>query len=214
MPPPLTLEEEASLIANLSNGSSEARDRLIERNLRLVAYTARKFENTGIDLDDLVSIGTIGLIKAINSFDPGKKVKLATYASRCIENEILMYLRRTKKEIFNQYLEDPINIDYDGNELLLIDVLDDSNSRNIRADCNSSVEHAIIENFELEILLPLWLNNLNNNNKYYKNIIELRYFDRLTQKQVAEKLGISQSYIARLEKRAIQVLQKYAKKCS
>ncbi len=172
---------------------------MIERNLRLVVYIARKFENTGINIEDLISIGTIGLIKAVNTFNPEKKIKLATYASRCIENEILMYLRRNNKIRSEVSFDEPLNIDWDGNELLLSDVLgtdDDIITRDIEANVDKK-------------LLKKALEQLNDREK---QIMELRFGlvggEEKTQKDVADMLGISQSYISRLEKRIIKRLQK------
>lgn len=199
LPPPLSLEEEYSLISRLENGDGSVRAVLIERNLRLVVYIAKKFENTGIGIEDLVSIGTIGLIKAVNTFDPAKKIKLATYASRCIENEILMYLRRNNKIRTEISFDEPLNIDWDGNELLLSDVLGTEND-------------LICKYIEEEVdrkLLYLALQKLNGRER---RIMELRFglnnLNERTQKEVADILGISQSYISRLEKRIIKRLRK------
>jgi RNA polymerase sporulation-specific sigma factor len=176
---------------------------LIERNLRLVVYIARKFENTGIGIEDLVSIGTIGLIKAVNTFDPAKKIKLATYASRCIENEILMYLRRNNKTRAEVSFDEPLNIDWDGNELLLSDVLGTENDSTYK-----HVEEEIDKN-----LLDTAMSHLSGREK---TIIELRFGlkngNEKTQKEVADFLGISQSYISRLEKRIIRKLKKVIRK--
>ena len=194
LPPPLTGEEESYLINKLEAGEGAVRTVLIERNLRLVVYIARKFENTGVDIEDLISIGTIGLIKAVNSFDPGKKIKLATYASRCIENEILMYLRRNNKTRLEVSFDEPLNTDWDGNELLFSDVLGTENDLTYK-----SLEEEIDKK-----LLFLALQKLN---KRERKIMELRYGlnnnTEKTQKEVADLLGISQSYISRLEKRII-----------
>lgn len=194
LPPPLTGEEESYLINKLEAGEGAVRTVLIERNLRLVVYIARKFENTGVDIEDLISIGTIGLIKAVNSFDPGKKIKLATYASRCIENEILMYLRRNNKTRLEVSFDEPLSIDWDGNELLFSDVLGTENDLTYK-----SLEEEIDKK-----LLFLALQKLN---KRERKIMELRYGlnnnTEKTQKEVADLLGISQSYISRLEKRII-----------
>lgn len=199
LPPPLTREEEEFLLARLSTGEAAVRAMLIERNLRLVVYIARKFENTGIHVEDLVSIGTIGLIKAVNTFDPEKKIKLATYASRCIENEILMYLRRNSKTRIEVSFDEPLNIDWDGNELLLSDVLGTEND-------------TIYKNIEEQVdrkLLHKALDKLGNRERL---IMELRFGltdgEERTQKDVADMLGISQSYISRLEKRIIKRLRK------
>jgi RNA polymerase sporulation-specific sigma factor len=199
LPPPLTREEEEYLLTHLMTGDVNVRTKLIERNLRLVVYIARKFENTGIHIEDLVSIGTIGLIKAVNTFDPHKKIKLATYASRCIENEILMYLRRNSKIRTEVSFDEPLNIDWDGNELLLSDVLGTEND-------------TIYKNIEEQVekrLLHKALDKLSNREKL---IMELRFGlqdgEEKTQKDVADHLGISQSYISRLEKRIIKRLRK------
>jgi len=199
LPPPLSKDEEQELLVKLPKGDQTARAILIERNLRLVVYIARKFENTGINIEDLISIGTIGLIKAVNTFNPEKKIKLATYASRCIENEILMYLRRNNKIRSEVSFDEPLNIDWDGNELLLSDVLgtdDDIITRDIEANVDKQ-------------LLKKALEQLNDREK---QIMELRFGlvggEEKTQKDVADMLGISQSYISRLEKRIIKRLQK------
>ncbi|ANX12201.1 sporulation sigma factor SigE [Fictibacillus arsenicus] len=199
LPPPLSKEEEAVLLEKLPSGDQAAKSLLIERNLRLVVYIARKFENTGINIEDLISIGTIGLIKAVNTFNPEKKIKLATYASRCIENEILMYLRRNNKTRSEVSFDEPLNVDWDGNELLLSDVLgteDDLITRRIEAN----VDRKLL----LKALFTL--------NDREKQIMELRFGlsggEEKTQKDVADMLGISQSYISRLEKRIIKRLQK------
>lgn len=199
LPPPLTIEEESFLMHRLESGDSAVRSVLIERNLRLVVYIARKFENTGVGIEDLVSIGTIGLIKAVNTFDPAKKIKLATYASRCIENEILMYLRRNNKVRTEVSFDEPLNIDWDGNELLLSDVLGTEND----------VIYKYIEEEVDRKLLYLALQKLNGRER---TIMELRFGlnsgREKTQKEVADMLGISQSYISRLEKRIIKRLKK------
>jgi len=199
LPPPLSTDEESYLIGKLESGDGAVRTVLIERNLRLVVYIARKFENTGIGIEDLVSIGTIGLIKAVNTFDPVKKIKLATYASRCIENEILMYLRRNNKTRTEVSFDEPLNIDWDGNELLLSDVLGTEND----------VIHKCIEEEVDRKLLHLALQKLNVRER---GIMELRFGlqsgKEKTQKEVADMMGISQSYISRLEKRIIKRLKK------
>lgn len=199
LPPPLNSDEEGVLLARLEMGDPSIRDILIERNLRLVVYIARKFENTGIGIEDLVSIGTIGLIKAVNTFDPQKKIKLATYASRCIENEILMYLRRNNKTRSEVSFDEPLNIDWDGNELLLSDVLGTE---------NDIISKPIEEQVDRQ-LLHLAMGRLTSREKV---IMELRFgLDNgveKTQKEVADRLGISQSYISRLEKRIIRRLRK------
>ncbi|QHA01181.1 RNA polymerase sporulation sigma factor SigE [Dehalobacter restrictus] len=199
LPPPLRLEEEEYLITRLEHGDLSVKDMLIERNLRLVVYISRKFENTGIGIEDLVSIGTIGLIKAVNTFDPAKKIKLATYASRCIENEILMYLRRNNKIRTEVSFDEPLNIDWDGNELLLSDVLGTE---------NDIISRPIEEEVDRQ-LLDLAMDSLSEREKL---IMELRFgmggCEEKTQKEVADRLGISQSYISRLEKRIIRRLRK------
>ncbi len=199
LPPPLTREEEIVLLQELSYGNNSVRKDLIERNLRLVVYIAKKFENTGMNVEDLVSVGTIGLIKAVNTFDPNKNIKLATYASRCIENEILMFLRRNNKVKAEISFYEPLNTDWDGNELLLSDILGTS---------NDSVYDIIEEEIDRD-LLNLALKKLNFREK---EIVKLRFGlngeGELTQKEVADQLGISQSYISRLEKRIIKRLKK------
>lgn len=199
LPPPLSNEEEKDLVDELRNGNEEVRSVLIERNLRLVVYIARKFENTGISVEDLISIGTIGLIKAVNTFDPAKKIKLATYASRCIENEILMYLRRNSKIRAEISFDEPLNVDWDGNELLLSDILGTD---------NDLIYHCIEDEVERDLLKNA-MSRLNNREK---QIMELRFGlkggGEKTQKEVADILGISQSYISRLEKRIIKRLRR------
>lgn len=199
LPPPLTREEEEFLLAKLPSGDSAIRAVLIERNLRLVVYIARKFENTGINIEDLVSIGAIGLIKAVNTFDPEKKIKLATYASRCIENEILMYLRRNSKIRTEVSFDEPLNIDWDGNELLLSDVL-------------GTESDTIYRNIEEQVDRKLLHKALDKLTERERVIMELRFGlhdgEEKTQKDVADMLGISQSYISRLEKRIIKRLRK------
>ncbi|MDI3327458.1 MAG: RNA polymerase sporulation sigma factor SigE [Alicyclobacillaceae bacterium] len=199
LPPPLTREEEEDLLARLSAGDVSVRATLIERNLRLVVYIARKFENTGIYIEDLVSIGTIGLIKAVNTFDPAKKIKLATYASRCIENEILMFLRRNNKVRAEVSFDEPLNVDWDGNELLLSDVL-------------GTETDTIYRNIEEQIDRHLLYDALGKLSERERKIMELRFGlvdgREMTQKDVADLLGISQSYISRLEKRIIKRLRK------
>ena len=200
LPPPLTRDEEDDLINKLLIGNDDdIRTVLIERNLRLVVYIAKKFENTGIMVEDLISVGTIGLIKAVNTFNPDKKIKLATYASRCIENEILMYLRITNKVKGEISFYEPLNTDWDGNELLLSDIL-------------GSDENNVFEFIEEEVdktLLVIAMDSLNNREH---EIISLRFglngCLEKTQKEVADLLGISQSYISRLEKRIIKKLKK------
>lgn len=199
LPPPLSKEEEYQLLIKLPNGDKAAKAMLIERNLRLVVYIARKFENTKINIEDLISIGTIGLIKAINTFDIEKKIKLATYASRCIENEILMHLRKTNKLRSEVSFDEPLNIDWDGNELLLSDILG-TDEDIIERDIEASVDKK---------LLRKALDQLTGREK---QIMELRFglvgSEKMTQKDVADLLGISQSYISRLEKKIIKRLQK------
>ena len=198
LPPPLSREEEAKIMEQLRAGDEEVKQTLIERNLRLVVYIARKFENTGVCVEDLISIGTIGLIKAVNTFDAEKRIKLATYASRCIENVILMYLRRSCKLKLEVSLDEPLNVDWDGNELLLSDIL-------------GTDADAIYRGIEDEVdkeLLSLAMKKLTPREK---KIMELRfglYGNReYTQKQVADMMGISQSYISRLEKHIIKLLK-------
>ncbi len=199
LPPPLTNDEETYLIDKLRNDESTVRTILIERNLRLVVYIARKFENTGVGVEDLISIGTIGLIKAVNTFNPEKNIKLATYASRCIENEILMYLRRNNKVRMEVSFDEPLNIDWDGNELLLSDILGTD---------NDTIYRFLEEEVDKD-LLRLALGKLS---KRERRIMELRFGlttgQEKTQKEVADILGISQSYISRLEKRIIVRLKK------
>ncbi|GAB6169974.1 RNA polymerase sporulation sigma factor SigE [Clostridium carnis] len=199
LPPPLKKEEEEELVEKLVKGDETIRDILIERNLRLVVYIARKFENTGVCVEDLISVGTIGLIKAVNTFNPEKKIKLATYASRCIENEILMYLRRNSKVKAEISFYEPLNIDWDGNELLLSDILGTE---------NDTVYNLIEDEVDRELLF-LALKHLNDREK---EIVKLRFglngTREKTQKEVADMLGISQSYISRLEKKIINRLKK------
>jgi RNA polymerase sporulation-specific sigma factor len=200
LPPPLSNDEETFLLGRLQRGDKTVKSVFIERNLRLVVYIARKFENTGVGIEDLVSIGTIGLIKAVNTFDPVKRIKLATYASRCIENEILMYLRRNSKTRAEVSFDEPLNIDWDGNELLLSDVLGTEND-------------IIYKSVEEEVDKDLLYNAINKLSGREQKIMELRFglagdgLER-TQKEVADLLGISQSYISRLEKRIIKRLRK------
>ncbi len=199
LPPPLPREEEAVLLQRLDEGDLSARQTLIERNLRLVVYIARRFENTGINIEDLISIGTIGLIKAINTYKCDKNIKLATYASRCIENEILMYLRKSVGQKGEVSLDEPLNTDWDGNELLLSDILgtdSDEVSRPIEEDVDRSLLNEAISRLD----------------QRDREIIVLRFglFGQReqTQKEVADRLGISQSYISRLEKRIILRLKR------
>jgi RNA polymerase sporulation-specific sigma factor len=199
LPPPLTKAEEAALIQALAEGDFSVQSVLIERNLRLVVYIARKFENTGVCVEDLISIGTIGLIKAVNTFDVHKNIKLATYASRCIENEILMYLRRNCRQKSEVSFDEPLNTDWDGNELLLSDIMGTEND-------------LVFRHIEDEVEKDLLSRALMKLNDREKTIMELRFGlkggNEKTQKQVADLLGISQSYISRLEKRIIKRLQK------
>ncbi len=203
LPPPLNQQEELELLQKLETDES-IKQTLIERNLRLVVYISRKFENTGIDIEDLISIGTIGLIKAVNTFKLNKNIKLATYASRCIENEILMYLRKNSKKKVEVSLDEPLNIDLDGNELLLSDIL----------GTESDEIYKIIEEEIDRDLLVMALDSLSEREK---QIMELRFSlnnssREKTQKEVASMLGISQSYISRLEKKIICRLKKEIKK--
>ena len=199
LPAPLEAEEEAMAIKKLANGDEEAKKLLVEHNLRLVVYIAKKFENTGIGIEDLISIGTIGLMKSINTFNTEKNIKLATYASRCIENEILMYLRRSNKIKTEISIDEPLNQDGDGNELLLSDILgtdEDVTSRGIEDEVDKT-------------LLKYSISKLSSREK---NIMELRFGFKTgyekTQKEVADMLGISQSYISRLEKKIINKMKK------
>lgn len=199
LPPPLSKEEEDELVCKLVTDGEKVRSKLIERNLRLVVYIARKFENTGVYVEDLISVGTIGLIKAVNTFDPVKKIKLATYASRCIENEILMYLRRNNKVKAEISFYEPLNIDWDGNELLLSDILGTDND-------------VVYNQIEDEVDKQLLISAMEKLYGREKEIVELRFglngHGEKTQKEVADMLGISQSYISRLEKRIIKRLKK------
>lgn len=203
LPPPLQEPEEMRLISSLGQGDTTVKSKLIEHNLRLVVYIAKKFENTGVNIEDLVSIGTIGLIKAVNTFEPKKNIKLATYASRCIENEILMYLRRNLKNRGEVSLDEPLNVDWDGNELLLSDVLGTDGDMIYK-----SIEHEVEKSLLWQAMHKL--------SSREKTIIQLRFGlgDGLekTQKEVADILGISQSYISRLEKRILKRLQREIRK--
>lgn len=205
LPSPLSKEEEAELIYSLSQGDMSVKPTLIERNLRLVVYIARKFENTGIYVEDLISIGTIGLIKAINTFKPDKNIKLATYASRCIENEILMYLRKNSNMRSEVSIDEPLNVDWDGNELLLSDILGTEND-------------VICKNIESEVDKALLADALTKLTAREQQIMRMRFGlgkeKEKTQKEVADILGISQSYISRLEKRIIGRLKKEIVKMS
>lgn len=199
LPPPLKKKEEEACLKKISEGDDSAREQLITHNLRLVVYIAKKFENTGVGIEDLVSIGTIGLIKAVNTFCPEKNIKLATYASRCVENEILMYLRKTSNKKTEISIDEPLNVDHDGNELLLSDVLaGDANSvnENLEYEDEKRLLHAVVDSL----------------NEREKLIINMRFGidgqEEHTQKEVADILGISQSYISRLEKRIISRIKK------
>ncbi|MDD7176666.1 MAG: RNA polymerase sporulation sigma factor SigE [Lachnospiraceae bacterium] len=201
LPPPLEAEREQECILLMGDNCAEARKELIEHNLRLVVYIAKKFDNTGVGVEDLISIGTIGLIKAINTFNPDKKIKLATYASRCIENEILMYLRRNSKTRMEVSIDEPLNVDWDGNELLLSDIL-------------GTDEDVISKDIESEVERKLLVNAIDHLSERERQIVELRFGlhtpdgKELTQKEVADALGISQSYISRLEKKIMKRLKK------
>lgn len=203
LPPPLNRDEEIALIRKVHAGDMQARSTMIERNLRLVVYIARKFENTGISIEDLISIGTIGLIKAVNSFNPDKNIKLATYASRCIENEILMVLRKTNRLKLEVSFDEPLNSDMDGNELLLSDILGTEPDL-VSRDLDSSIEKEMLHNAICSL------------NSREKDIVNLRYGlgkeKEHTQKEVADMMGISQSYISRLEKRIIEKLKNELRK--
>lgn len=203
LPPPLTKDEEEKVYYLISNGDPKGRELLIVHNLRLVVYIAKKFENTGIGLEDLISIGTIGLIKAVKTFCPEKNIKLATYASRCIENEILMYLRKSSNHRNDISIDEPLNIDWDGNELLLSDILGTE---------NDTVNRGI----ECEVEKSLLLNAIEDLQPRERDIMEMRFglngHKEMTQKQVADMVGISQSYISRLEKRIIKHLKKELEK--
>ncbi len=203
LPPPLSSDEESYLLERLGDGDAAVKTVLIERNLRLVVYIARKFENTGVFIEDLVSIGAIGLIKAVNTFDPSKKIKLATYASRCIENEILMFLRRNNRQRYEISLDEPLNVDWDGNELLLSDVIPHDGAE-VHRELEAQVDREMLNNALSR--LP----------ERERTIMELRFGlrggEEHTQKEVADHLGISQSYISRLEKRIIKRLRREFKK--
>ncbi len=199
LPAPLPREEEAILIARLEEGDERAKARLIEHNLRLVVYLARRFENTGVGLEDLISIGTIGLIKAVSTYKPAKNIKLATYASRCIENEILMHLRKTANQKTEVSFDEPLNTDWDGNELLLSDILGTEND-------------VVMKPIEEDVDRQLLSDALKTLEPREREIITLRFGlggrPERTQKEVADRLGISQSYISRLEKRIISRLKR------
>ncbi len=199
LPHPLDPETESELLKRIADGDNEAKDVLVEHNLRLVVFLAKKFESTGLDMEDLVSVGTIGLIKAINSFKAEKQIKLATYASRCIENEILMYLRKLSKRKQEVSLDEPLNVDGEGNELLLADILG-TDTDAVYTHMESQVERQLLEE------------GLSRLSKREQQIIQMRFGldgnDERTQKEVADMLGISQSYISRLEKKIIGRLKK------
>lgn len=202
LPPPLDAQGEAEAIGKLGTGDDEdARKLLIEHNLRLVVYIAKKFDNTGVGVEDLISIGTIGLIKAIQTFNPTKRIKLATYASRCIENEILMYLRRNNKTKLEVSIDEPLNVDWDGNELLLSDIL-------------GTDEDTIYKDMENEAERRMLVHAINKLSGREKMIVKMRFGldnpegEEKTQKEVADLLGISQSYISRLEKKIMQRLKR------
>lgn len=202
LPSPLSQEEETKTVEKFLSGDKEARLKLIEHNLRLVVYIAKRFDNTGIDMDDLVSIGTIGLIKAVGSYNPSKNIKLATFASRCIENEILMYLRKTSRTRSEMSLDEPLNVDFEGNMLLLSDVLG-TDPECVYNDVEGSEEQAVLK--ETFMKLP----------ERERQILELRFGlygkDEMTQKEIADMMGISQSYISRLEKKIVDNLKKNMK---
>lgn len=202
LPAPLEIEEEAEAIEQLGSECDEhAKKILIEHNLRLVVYIAKKFDNTGVGVEDLISIGTIGLIKAINTFNPTKNIKLATYASRCIENEILMYLRRNNKTKLEVSIDEPLNVDWDGNELLLSDIL-------------GTEEDTIYKDLETEAERKILIKAINRLSSRERMIVQMRFGigtldgEEKTQKEVADLLGISQSYISRLEKKIMQRLKR------
>lgn len=199
LPSPFTPEEENATVRKFLEGDEEARLQLIEHNLRLVVYIAKRFDNTGIDMDDLVSIGTIGLIKAVGSYNPDKNIKLATFASRCIENEILMYLRKTSRSRTEVSLDEPLNVDWEGNMLLLSDVLG-TDPECVYNDVESTAEKEILKS-TFDKLPPR-----------ERQILELRFGfygkDEMTQKEIADMMGISQSYISRLEKKIVENLKR------
>lgn len=205
LPPPLSKDEELKIIEELRQGSTKARDKLVEHNLRLVVYIAKKFENSGVNIEDLISIGTIGLIKAVNTFKADKNIKLATYASRCIENEILMFLRKTSQLRNEVSIDEPLNVDWDGNELLLSDIL-------------GSDADVVNKDIEFEDEKNLLIKTINSMNERERTIMSMRFGldggKEHTQKEVADILGISQSYISRLEKRIIERLRREIEKVS
>ena len=199
LPSPMTPEEEAATVEEYMKGSEEARLKLIERNLRLVVYIAKRFDNTGVDTEDLISIGTIGLIKAVGSFKPDKNIKLATFASRCIENEILMHLRKTARTRAEVSLDEPLNVDFEGNVLLLSDILG-TEPDSIYKDVEQSAEKEMLK--ESFSRLP----------ERERQSVEMRFGlggrEEMTQKEIAEMMGISQSYISRLEKKIVASLKR------
>ena len=200
LPPPLSKEEEEKLVSELAAGNDKTKSILIERNLRLVVYIARKFENTGVGVEDLVSVGTIGLIKAVNTFNPDKKIKLATYASRCIENEILMLFRNNKKQKSEVYLQDPIGVDKEGNEFCLMDIL-------------SSEKDCVLDKVESNLQVKALYKKLSESlTRRESSILIMRYglIDGKckTQREIAKDLGISRSYVSRIEKKALKKLKK------
>ena len=201
LPEPLSKDEEFNVLTRFQGGDERARQTLIEHNLRLVVYIAKKFDNTGVSVEDLISIGTIGLIKAINTFNPVKNIKLATYASRCIENEILMYLRRNSKTKMEVSIDEPLNVDWDGNELLLSDIL-------------GTEEDAVYKDLENDAEKKVLIKAISRLSGREQMIIRMRFGlgtadgEEKTQKEVADMLGISQSYISRLEKKIMQRLRR------
>ncbi len=199
LPSPLTPEEEADYVKKFFDGDDDARKVLIERNLRLVVYIAKRFENTGVDLEDLISIGTIGLIKSVSSYNPDKNIKLATFASRCIENEILMYLRKMTKIRAEVSLDEPLNVDWEGNVLLLSDIL-------------GTDPEITYKDVEIKDEKDILLSSFNKLPEREREIVELRFGlygkEEMTQKEIADKMGISQSYISRLEKKIVSNLKK------
>lgn len=203
LPPPLTPAEEADVFRRMEEGDPDARDMLITHNLRLVVYIARKFENSGVGIEDLISIGTIGLIKAVNTFCPSRNIKLATYSSRCIENEILMHLRKNTQLRNELSIDEPLNVDWDGNELLLSDILGTEND-------------VVSTHLEEEVNRKLLYTALGKLSLREKQIMDMRFGlkngKEMTQKEVADVMGISQSYISRLEKKIIERLQREVQK--
>ena len=199
LPPPLTKAQELKIMSDIQHGVCGARESLITHNLRLVVYIAKKFDSTGANVEDLISIGTIGLIKAVNTFCPEKNIKLATYASRCIENEILMFLRKSSQMKNEVSIDEPLNVDWDGNELLLSDIL-------------GSEQDVVNKRIEQEVECQVLLNAVSKLSSRERNIMELRFGlagnQEHTQKEVADSLGISQSYISRLEKKIIERLKR------